>query len=1037
MEYNFNEIEKKWQQYWLDHKTFKSEIDTNKPKFYVLDMFPYPSGAGLHVGHPLGYIASDIYARYKRLKGFNVLHPMGYDAFGLPAEQYAIQTGTHPSITTAINIARYREQMDKIGFSFDWDREVRTSDPAYYKWTQWTFIRLFHSWYNKTSKKAETIENLIKTFENEGNNNVNASCNDNSATFTAIEWQHWTEKQQQEVLMNYRLAYLADTMVNWCPALGTVLANDEVSEGYSVRGSHPVERKKMKQWLLRITAYADRLLQGLETIDWPDSIKEIQKNWIGKSVGCEAKFEIKGHKEHLEIFTTRADTLFGVTFMVLAPEHTFVTQITTSAQHEKIEKYLDWAKHRSERERMTEVKKVSGEFTGAFAINPLNGAEIPIYVADYVLMGYGTGAIMGVPGHDSRDFAFARHFNLPIVQVVCRKGEEPTDPATRQESYDSKEGVMINSGFITGMDVKNAIKTTIQKIEELGIGYGTINYRLRDAIFSRQRYWGEPFPIYYKDGMPYTLPESSLPLELPAVDAYLPTENGEPPLARAKNWTTPEGYPLEVNTMPGFAGSSGYYLRYMDPRNDNAYFSKESAAYWQDVDLYIGGAEHATGHLIYSRFWNKFLFDIGVAVGEEPFKKLINQGMIQGRSSFVYRVNPEKMAEYVLWERLKDSQLGVTFVRDYRDGMRKFDYFSAEAKLIIEVKKQTALVKLAHPYEAYCAEKGYKLLLIPIIDFIHSLDEVVTRIKSAIVGKDIPAFVEKEGWEQVPVFVTKNYPGRAFFSDPLHVDISFVHNDILDTEAFKNWQPHLFSSLFLLEDGKYICGSEVEKMSKSKFNVQNPDDLIEHYGADTLRMYEMFLGPIEQSKPWDTSGIEGVSRFIRKLWRLFHDKNNDFVVSEEEPSAPELKIIHKTIKKLQEDTERFSFNTGVSSFMICVNELAELHCNKRCVLEKLVIILSPYAPHIAEELWSLLGNDGSVGKSAFPDFIESYLTEDNFTYPISFNGKTRMMLILPTTMTASEVEQAILASPEAQKWLKGAIPKKMFVVPRKIVNIVL
>ena len=1037
MEYNFIEIEKKWQQYWLDHKTFKAEIDIKKPKYYVLDMFPYPSGAGLHVGHPLGYIASDIYARFKRLKGFNVLHPMGYDAYGLPAEQYAIQTGTHPSITTAINIARYREQMDKIGFSFDWDREVRTSDPAYYKWTQWTFIQLFHSWYNNSSEKAEAVENLIKTFENEGNSNINAACNAGVPLFSADEWPEWPEKKQQEMLMNYRLAYLADTMVNWCPALGTVLANDEVSEGYSVRGAHPVERRKMKQWLLRITAYADRLLQGLETIDWPDSIKEIQKNWIGKSIGCEAMFGIKGHEEQLEIFTTRADTLYGVTFMVLAPEHPFVAKITTPDQHKKIEKYLNWAKNRSERERMTEVKKVSGEFTGAFAINPLNNAEIPIYVADYVLMGYGTGAIMAVPGHDSRDFAFARHFNLPIIQVVCHKGEDPTNPANWEESYDAKDGVIINSGFITGLEVKDAIKTTIKKIEELGIGYGTINYRLRDAIFSRQRYWGEPFPVFYKDGMPYTLPESSLPLELPEVDAYLPTENGEPPLARAKNWSTPEGYPLEVNTMPGFAGSSGYYLRYMDPHNKNEYFSRKTAEYWQDVDLYIGGAEHATGHLIYSRFWNKFLFDIGMAVCEEPYKKLINQGMIQGRSSFVYRVNPEKMAEYFLWEKLKDGQMGVSFVRDYRDGTRKFDYFSPEEKLIIEVKKQSSLGKLAPPYASYCAEKGYKLLLIPIIDFVNSMDGVVARIKSAIEGKEIPAFVEKEGWEQVPVFASRNYPGRAFYSDPLHVDISIVHNDVLDTEAFKNWQPHLASALFLLEDGKYICGSEVEKMSKSKYNVQNPDDLIERYGADTLRMYEMFLGPIEQSKPWDTSGIEGVSRFIRKLWRLFHDKNNDFLVSDEEPSAAEWKIIHKTIKKLQEDTGRFSFNTAVSCFMICVNELAELHCNKRAVLGNLIIILSPYAPHIAEELWSLLGHNGSVGQATFPDFIESYLTEDNFTYPVSFNGKTRLMLSLPASMPAGEVEKAVLSAPESQKWLQGIAPKKVIVVPGKIVNVVL
>jgi len=996
MEYNFTGIEKKWQRYWLDHKTFKAETDTRKPKFYVLDMFPYPSGAGLHVGHPLGYIASDIYARFKRLKGFNVLHPMGYDAYGLPAEQYAIQTGTHPSVTTAINIARYREQMDRIGFSFDWDREVRTSDPAYYKWTQWTFIRLFHSWYNKASNKAEAVENLIKTFENQGNSTVNAACNDGITIFSAEEWQAWSEKQQQEMLMNYRLAYLADTMVNWCPALCTVLANDEVSEGYSVRGAHPVERKKMKQWLLRITAYADRLLQGLEKIDWPDSIKEIQKNWIGKSVGCEAMFEIKGHKEQLEIFTTRADTLFGVTFMVLAPEHPFVAQISTPAQREKIENYLHWAKNRSERERMTEVKKVSGEFTGAYAINPLNGAEIPIYVADYVLMGYGTGAIMAVPGHDSRDFTFARHFNLPVVQVVCRQGEEPTDPATWEESYDSKEGVMLNSGFITGMLVKDAIKSTIHKIEELGIGYGTINYRLHDAIFSRQRYWGEPFPIYYKDGMPYTLAERSLPLELPTVDAYLPTENGEPPLARAKNWTTPEGYPLEVNTMPGFAGSSGYYLRYMDPQNDNIYFSRESAAYWQDVDLYIGGAEHATGHLIYSRFWNKFLFDIGMAVCEEPFKKLINQGMILGVSmkarvvSFTSKVeslNPGKAAI--------DSKIDTDNLPESSGA----DYIS---------------------------------FIIPL----HHKQRIINEV-----------------WDHVPTdFATFQAGKHYLFEENLNnlckVYHKFSNYRILSESNFPEFEKFLlketavYQKFFegikdILENDRVELNPEVEKMSKSKYNVQNPDDLIERYGADTLRMYEMFLGPLEQSKPWDTSGIEGVSRFIRKLWRLFHDKNNDFMVSEEEPTANEWKVIHKTIKKLQEDTGRFSFNTAVSCFMICVNELAELRCNKRAVLENLVIIISPYAPHIAEELWSLLGHNGSVGQASFPEFIESYLTEENFTYPVSFNGKTRLMLSLPVTMTAADVEQAVLAAPEAQKWLQGAPPKKVIVVLLKIVNVVL
>ncbi|MBW6491633.1 MAG: leucine--tRNA ligase [Lentimicrobium sp.] len=926
MDYNFREIEKKWQKAWADNKTYKTEIDHSKPKFYVLDMFPYPSGAGLHVGHPLGYIASDIYARYKRLKGFNVLHPMGYDAYGLPAEQYAIQTGTHPAVTTGINIARYREQLDKIGFSYDWDREVRTSEPDYYKWTQWTFIKLFHSWYNKTSQKAEPIDALVAVFAVSGNAGINAACSETDE-FSAADWHAMSEKQQQELLMNYRLAYLADTMVNWCPALGTVLANDEVSEGFSVRGGHPVERKTMKQWSLRITAYADRLLEGLDRIEWPESIKEIQRNWIGRSEGCSATFTIKNFDQNLEIFTTRADTMFGVTFMVLAPEHPFVQEITTPECREKVEAYVNWAKNRSDRERMTEVKKISGEFTGAYAINPLNGEEIPIWVADYVLMGYGTGAIMAVPGHDTRDFAFARHFGLPIRQVVSRKGETPVDPSEWEDSYDSKEGVIINSGFITGLEVKEAITTTIRKIEEMGIGYGKVNFRLRDAIFSRQRYWGEPFPVYYKDGMPYTLSEDELPLELPEVDAYLPTESGEPPLARAKNWVTKDGYSLETNTMPGFAGSSGYYLRYMDPRNNAEYFSKESNAYWQNVDLYMGGAEHATGHLIYSRFWNKFLYDLGIAVKDEPFQKLINQGMIQGRSNFVYRVT----------------------------GSNRFVSFN----------------------------------------------------------------------------LRKDYDVQ-----PLHVDVNIVHNDILDIDEFIKWQPQFAGAEFILEDGKYICGWEVEKMSKSKYNVQNPDELIEKYGADTLRLYEMFLGPLEQSKPWDTNGIEGVFRFIRKLWRLFHDKDNNFLVNDNPPSPAELKVLHKTIHKIQEDTERFSFNTAVSTFMICVNELSELKCNNRSILRELTVLISSYAPHIAEELWSLLGNTDSVTRETYPVYNESYTAENTFKYPVSFNGKMRFLLELPLDIPVPDIEKAVISASESEKWLEGKAPKKVIVVPGKIVNVV-
>lgn len=1036
MDYQFTDVEKKWQEYWRENQIYKIEIDHSKPKYYVLDMFPYPSGAGLHVGHPLGYIASDIFSRYKRLKGFNVLHPMGYDAYGLPAEQYAIQTGTHPAVTTDKNIARYREQLDKIGFSYDWDREVKTCDPKYYKWTQWTFVRLFNAWYNRKTEKAEPISSLLTIFEMEGNANVNAASGEVVA-FTAAQWQQMSTNEQQQLLMQYRLAYLADTVVNWCPALGTVLANDEVSEGLSVRGGHPVERKSMKQWLLRITAYSDRLLNGLEKIEWSDSLKDIQRNWIGKSIGGAIQFSIQNHDASIEVFTTRPDTIFGATFMVLAPEHELVNVITSPAQQEEVQAYVQQTKNRSERERMAEVKRVSGAFTGAYAINPFTNEPIPVWIADYVLMGYGTGAIMAVPAHDSRDFAFARHFSLPVVQVICQQGETPADTASWENSYDAKEGIAINSGFINGLEVKDAIKAVVAEAENKGIGKAKINYRLRDAIFSRQRYWGEPFPVYYKEGLPYTLNENELPLELPPVDAFLPTETGEPPLARAANWETKDGYPLETNTMPGFAGSSGYYLRYMDPQNNQRYFSEEAVNYWENVDLYIGGAEHATGHLIYARFWNMFLFDIGLAVKEEPFKKLINQGMIQGRSSMVYRINPEKMAEFILWESLKDKKLGVEFVRDFKSGNRKFDFCAPEAKLIIEIKRQQSLEKLAPAYEKWAADNGYRLLLIPIRDFIDQKENILLRIKDAIAGKDVAAFVEKEALENFPSFVTKNFPGRAYFSDPIHVDISLVHNDILDIEGFKKWQPHLANARFLLEDGKYVCGYEVEKMSKSKFNVQNPDELIEKYGADTLRLYEMFLGPLEQSKPWDTQGIEGVFRFIRKLWRLYNSDNNSFFVSEEQPTEAEWRVLHKTIRKVEDDIERFSLNTAVSAFMICVNELSELKCHKRAILEPLSILISPYAPHIAEELWYLLGHSESVVKQEFPLCEEKYLVEDVVHYPVSFNGKTRFKLELPASMTAKEVEAAVLASEEAKKWTEGKQIRKIIVVPQRIINIVL
>ncbi len=940
MEYNFEEIEKKWQEYWRDNKVYHVEIDKNKPKFYVLDMFPYPSGAGLHVGHPLGYIASDIYARYKRLKGFNVLHPMGYDAYGLPAEQYAIQTGTHPAITTEKNINRYREQMDKIGFCYDWDREVRTSDPHYYKWTQWTFIQLFNSYYCNKCKKAQPIAQLADYLSKNGTEGLDVACT-KPITFTAAHWNAMSEREQQETLMNYRLAYLADTMVNWCPELGTVLANDEVQDGLSVRGGYPVIRKSMKQWLLRITAYAERLLEGLETLDWTESIKDVQRNWIGKSMGASVFFKVADKDIDFEVFTTRADTLFGVTFMVLAPEHEMIDQLTTDEQREEVVKYVTWAKNRSERERMSEVKKVSGVFTGSYAVNPFNGTKIPIWISDYVLMGYGTGAIMAVPAHDSRDFAFARHFNLPIIQVVAKPGEEPSDPATWTESFDAKEGVLVNSEFLNGLTVKKAILRMIEELEKLGIGKGKTNYRLRDAIFSRQRYWGEPFPIYYKDGMPYAMDDSKLPLELPSIDAYKPTETGEPPLARAKNWVTEEGYPIETNTMPGFAGSSGYYLRYMDPHNDKEYFSKEANNYWQNVDLYIGGAEHATGHLIYSRFWNKFLFDLGLACKDEPFQKMVNQGMIQGRSSLAYRVNKEKMAK-------------------------------------------------------------------------------VTGQK-----------VECNG----PLFISKNCKDRELFSDPILVDINIVHNDVLDTEAFKAWRDDLKDADFIFEKDKdgndvFVCDWLVEKMSKSKFNVQNPDDLVAKYGADTLRLYEMFLGPLEQSKPWDTQGIEGTFRFLKKFWKLYSE------VSDEPATKEELKVLHKLIKKEEEDIERISFNTVVSAFMICVNELTDMKCNKRAILEPMAIMISPYAPHIAEELWHQLGHNDSVVNQKFPEFDEKNVVENTFMYPVSFNGKKRFDLELPLDMKQDEVQNAVVNAPEAQKWLEGVSIRKVIFIPKKIINIV-
>ena len=918
MEYNFSEIEQKWQANWKKNNTYKTEIDQNKPKFYVLDMFPYPSGAGLHVGHPLGYIASDIFSRYKRLKGFNVLHPMGYDAYGLPAEQYAIQTGQHPAVTTKKNIARYREQLDKIGFCYDWSREIRTCEPDYYKWTQWAFIQMFNHYFDTKLQKAQPIASLIKAFETSGTAGIEASCTE-EMTFTAEEWKSKVEKDQQEILLNYRIAYLADLKVNWCPALGTVLANDEVSEGVSVRGGHTVEQRVMRQWSLRVSAYAQRLLDGLGTVEWTESLKETQKNWIGRSEGAEMTFNIKGQDFNFEVFTTRADTIYGVTFMVLAPESELVKQLTTAEQVTEVENYVAATKKRTERERIAD-RRVSGVFSGSYAINPVSGTEIPIWISDYVLSGYGTGAIMAVPAHDSRDYAFAKHFSLPIIPLI-----EGCDVS--EESLDAKEGIMMNSGFLNGLTVKEAIAKAKEYISEKGIGRVKVNFRLRDAIFSRQRYWGEPFPVYYKDDMPYMLDESRLPLELPEIDKFLPTEKGEPPLGRAKNWTNEEGFPLEFCTMPGFAGSSAYYLRYMDPKNDKALVSTEANQYWRNVDLYIGGTEHATGHLVYSRFWNKFLFDLELICEDEPFKKLVNQGMIQGRSNFVYRI--------------KDTN---TFVS----------------------------LNLKDQYE----------------------------------------------------------------TTQLHVDVNIVSNDVLDIEKFKNWLPDYANAEFILEDGKYVCGWAVEKMSKSMYNVVNPDDIVVRYGADTLRLYEMFLGPLEQSKPWDTNGIDGVHRFLKRLWTLFYKEEN-FIVTDEVPSAEELKILHKTIKKITFDIENFSYNTSVSAFMICVNELFALKCYKKAILEPLVILLAPFAPHISEELYQALGNSESVCDATFPICNEEYLKETSVKYPISFNGKVRFMLELPADMSKEEVEKTALANEQTIKQLDGNAPKKIIVVPGKIVNIVI
>ena len=950
MEYNHKEIESRWQKYWKDHGTYHTEIDTSKPKFYVLDMFPYPSGAGLHVGHPLGYIASDIYSRYKRQCGFNVLHPMGYDAYGLPAEQYAIQTGQHPAITTEVNIKRYREQLDKIGFSFDWDREVRTCDPKYYKWTQWAFQKMFNSFYCLKCQKAMPIEELVKMFEEKGSAAAENVAKSEELSFTAEEWKAMSDKEQQQVLMNYRIAYIGETMVNWCAGLGTVLANDEVVDGVSERGGYPVVQKKMRQWCLRVSAYSQRLLDGLNTVDWSDSIKETQKNWIGRSEGTEMQFKVAGQDWDFTIFTTRADTIFGVTFMVLAPESELVEKLTTAEQKAEVEEYLAYVKKRTELDRMAN-HKVTGVFSGSYAVNPFTGENIPIWISEYVLAGYGTGAIMAVPAHDSRDYAFAKHFNLPIIPLI-----EGADVS--EESFDAKEGTVCNSpvagkqttdGFsLNGLSVKEAIATTKKFVTEKGIGRVKVNYRLRDAIFSRQRYWGEPFPVYYKDGMPYMVPEECLPIELPEVDQYKPTETGEPPLGHAQKWAwdTEKNevvdkslvndstiFPLELNTMPGFAGSSAYYLRYMDPHNDNALVAKDVDEYWQNVDLYVGGTEHATGHLIYSRFWNKFLFDCGVSCKEEPFQKLVNQGMIQGRSNFVYRINSDD----------------------------------------------------------------------------HS---------------------------KAPVFVSLGLKDQ-YEVTPIHVDVNIVHGDVLDIEAFKNWRPEYKNAEFILEDGKYTCGWAIEKMSKSMFNVVNPDMIVEKYGADTLRLYEMFLGPVEASKPWDTNGIDGCHRFLKKLWGLFHSRDGQFLPNDEEATPEQLKSVHKLIKKVTFDIEHFSYNTSISAFMICVGELQQLKCHNKQLLQDVVVLIAPFAPHIAEELWHQLGNEGTVCDATWPEFNEKYLIESEIQLTVSFNGKARYQKKFPADAQNDAIQKEVLEDERSQKYLEGKQVIKVIVVPKKIVNIVI
>ncbi|WP_081170698.1 leucine--tRNA ligase [Niastella populi] len=1036
MEYNFRDIEKKWQEQWKAAGAYKVSNDSPKPKFYVLDMFPYPSGAGLHVGHPLGYIASDIYSRFKRLKGFNVLHPMGYDAFGLPAEQYAIDHGVHPAVSTDKNITTFRRQLDNIGFCFDWDREIRTSDPGYYKWTQWIFLQLFNSWYNRKSKKAEHIDALVAIFEKEGNAGYEIPhdkyqiAKTGKRVFTAAEWAGFTEKEQQDILMEYRLAYCGYGEVNWCEALGTVLANDEVINGVSERGGHPVVKKKLRQWYLRITEYADRLLEGLDRIEFSESMKEMQTNWIGKSYGAEITFNVKGSNETLTVYTTRPDTIFGVDFMVIAPEHDLIESITTPGQKQQVEDYITYVKSRSERERMAE-KKITGTFTGAYALNPFNGQEIPVWISEYVLAGYGTGAIMAVPCGDERDHKFAQHFNIPITNII---GEHYNG----QEANPTKDAKLENSDFLNGMVMRNAMEVVIKKIEEMGIGVRKVNFKMRDAAFSRQRYWGEPFPIVWKNGIAYPLPESELPLELPHVDSYKPGPEGEGPLANIGEWTNRY---FETNTMPGYAGSSWYFLRYMDPNNNTEFCSRKASDYWGQVDLYIGGTEHAVGHLLYSRMWTKALFDLGYIGHDEPYKKLVNQGMIQGSSRFVYRIN-ERGCEHLCAKVLGEIQLESFDLKKDHNGGIDFTFFSKELNktIAVELTSQSTIAKKFESRKEHLKADTHNTTLIFISNeellakYVQGWDVLNSWIKSLLNSEKHYCSDTLNRQYFASESKLKDFGAEGF--DKLHVDVNIVDGVELNIEALKKWRSEYESAEFILEDGKYICGTEVEKMSKRLYNTVNPDDVVNKYGADTFRMYEMFLGPVEQSKPWETKGIEGVHRFLKKLWRLFYDETKGRMWNEEKANAAELKVLHKTIKKIEEDTERFSFNTGVSAFMVCVNELIELKCNKKEILESLLILLTPYAPHISEELWHLLGNESCILDAEYPKLNQSYLVESSKEYPISVNGKLRTTIEIALDAQQDDVEKIVLGNDVIQKWMEGKTHKKIIYVKGKMVNVV-